>query len=46
MWFIVDILTKYVKRDIFDELNILYEVNGIILIKENLVVIIFLNFIE
>lgn len=44
VWFIADILTKYVKRDISDEPKILHEVNGTILIKENLVVTIFLKF--
>lgn len=43
VWFIADILTKYVKRDISDEPKILHEVNGTILIKENLVVTIFLK---
>lgn len=44
MWFIADILTKYVQRDISNEPNILHEVNGTILIKENLVVTILFKF--
>lgn len=41
VWFIADILTKCVQRDISDKPKILHEVNGTILIKENLVVTIF-----